>query len=554
MHDLQQMLRQTVSNGLRRKAVQTPSRWAEEYRIMGPPLPGPWRFSYHPWLREVHDCKDQEVVILKAAQTGFTEACLNVSFFYVDIERKNVLYVLPTKTPDASDFSSSRFDAALDLSDHLSLLFNDAKNVGHKRAGNANLWIRGSNSRSGLKSLPVSLMVFDEYDEMNMENMVLAEARTDGQIGANSWRIIKLSTPTVPDHGVSKLFEDSSKDHFFFPCPHCDKQIELVFPDSLVMASDNINDVKIKESYLICTECKRKLDHDKKRFFLAKGKWVATNPSARERRGFHIPQLYSSADKATPWRLVVSYLKAQTDGLEAQELYNSKLGLPYVPPGHRVTEEEYNRAKSKGTRIQATPAPKNKWITMGADVGEPWIYFEIDAWTFNSLGSDLNMNASPEVLIAGKVLTFKELGQLMEQWQVLMAVVDAQPERRLAYEFACDFPGHVNLCFYVNNLSGRMINFNENEHQVSVDKTAWLDVALNRFHNDTIILPKDISLEYCEQQRGLVRRYKENNAGRMVGYYQKVGADHFADARCYNEIALPCAASFTTNEDIKVFL
>ena len=99
-----------------------------------------------------------------------------------------------------------------------------------------------------------------------------------------------------------------------------------------------------------------------------------------------------------------------------------------------------------------------------------------------------------------------------------------------------------------------MINVNEGTLGVSVDKVSWLDCALGRFHNGTISLPKDVSQEYCDQQRGLVRRYKENNKGIMVGYYQKVGADHFADARCYNEIALPITASLVTNEDIKVFL
>lgn len=502
------------------------------------PLPGPWRFTFHPWLKEIHDCTAQEIVILKAAQTGFTEAFLNISFYYIDILRKNVLYILPTKTPDASDFSAARFDAALDLSPHLKSLFSSVKNVGHKRAGSANLWIRGSNSRSGLKSLPVSLMVFDEYDEMNADNMILAEARTDGQIGEGSWRIAKLSTPTSPEFGVSQIYEDSTQEHFFFPCPSCSKLIELRYPESL----------KIDEKKLICTECKNELKHEDKIIFLSKGQWISTKNKNNPRRGFHLSQLYSSADKATPERLIQSIIRSENDLLEAQELYNSKLGLPYVPPGHRVEFAELSQLKDDSKPI------KTKWITLGADVGEPWIYYEIDSWTFPRLSADLNVSAECRVLTTGKVLSFIELGHIMKQWQVLMAVVDAQPERRLAYEFACQFLGHVWLCFYTNNLTNRMINYNEEIRQISVDKTAWLDVALNRFHNKTIRLPKDISQEYCEHQRGLVRRYKKNNNGNMIGYYQKIGEDHFADARCYAEIALPLAASFTTNEDIKIFL
>jgi len=554
-HHLENLLAETIINGLRRKAVKSASRWAEEYRIMGPPLPGLWRFVYHPWLREIHDTKSQEVVILKAAQMGFTEALMNISFYNLDILRKNVLYVLPTKTPDASDFSSSRFDAALELSPHLQGLFSNVKNVGHKRAGSANLWLRGSNSRSGLKSNPAPLMVFDEYDEMNQENMILAEERTSGQIGLGSWQIFKLSTPTSPEYGVSKIFEHSDKRHFFFKCPHCSKIIELLYPESLIITGDSLDDLNLKNSHLICIKCKKKLEHDHKKIFLAKGGWNPTITEVqKEVSGYHISQLYSSADRARPERIARSVIKAQTDLLEAQELYNSKIGLAYVAPGHRVTEEETTAAKGRSTRVKSDPAPKQKWITMGVDVGEPFIFYEIAAWDIKKIGNDLNMMAFCEVLTADKCLDFKELGELMKQWQVVAAVVDAQPERRLAYEFACDFKGHVHLAFYTNNMTGRMINVDDDAMKVSIDKVAWLDAALGRFHNNSISLPKDISIEYCDQQRGLVRRYKENNAGKMVGYYQKVAADHFADARCYNEIALPIAASLIINEDIKVFL
>jgi hypothetical protein len=496
------------------------------------------------------------VVILKAAQMGFTEALLNISFFNIDILRKNVLYVLPTKTPDASDFSSSRFDAALDLAPHLRSLFSSVKNVGHKRAGSANLWLRGSNSRSGLKSNPAPIMVFDEYDEMNQENLVLAEERTSGQIGVASWQIFKLSTPTSPEYGVSKYWETSDKRHFLFKCPHCSKYIELLFPDSLIITADSIDDPKIEESHFICIECKQKLEHEEKKYFLENGVWKPMSLQHTDVTGYHISQLYSSADRARPSRLAKSVIKARSDLLEAQELYNSKLGLPYIAPGHRVTEEELVLAREKSTRIQASPAPKGTLITMGVDIGEPYIYYEIDSWKNYRFTNDINMSAFCEVIVADKCLSFNELGQLMKQWQVQMAVVDAQPERRLAYEFAQEFYGHVKLCFYAVNISGRLISVDKDDaaHKVNVDKVSWLDAALGRFHNGTISIPKDISKEYCEHQRGLVRRYKQNNSGQTVSYYQKVGADHLADARCYNEIALPILASFVTNEDIKVFL
>ena len=43
---------------------------------------------------------------MKAAQIGYSEAVLNRTFFTLDVKKQDVLYVLPSQTPDASDFSS----------------------------------------------------------------------------------------------------------------------------------------------------------------------------------------------------------------------------------------------------------------------------------------------------------------------------------------------------------------------------------------------------------------------------------------------------------------
>ena len=148
---------------------------------MGQPFPGPWSFKYHPWIEEMHDAEEEMIVGQKGAQLAFTECVLNKAFFNIDVKGVSVLYVLPANTPDASDFSKARFDPALELSPHLSKLFSHVKNIGHKRAGSANLYIRGSRSRSQLKSIPVGFIILDEVDEMQQANVPLAFERAAGQ-------------------------------------------------------------------------------------------------------------------------------------------------------------------------------------------------------------------------------------------------------------------------------------------------------------------------------------------------------------------------------------
>lgn len=543
-HKLINILAERISSGLKRRSITTCSRWAENCRVMGPPYPGPWTFKYHPWTREMHDCEDEIVVGQKAAQVGFTEWALNRSFYHIDIKGENVLYILPASTPDASDFSSSRFDPALELSPHLANLFSNVKNVGHKRAGSANLFIRGSRSKSQLRSLPASLLVFDEVDVMVQENIVLAHERTSGQVNKQE---LYLSTPTIDNWGINTYFRNSSQDHFFFPCPCCSKLTELTFPDCLVITADEINDPRIKDTHIICKECHNKLSHEDKPNFLAKGKWVPSYTN-RMSRGFHVSQLYSTT--VQPYELAVSWIRAQTNAADEQEFYNSKMGLTHVVEGARVSDSDLEQCT--GQHKNNLIPNNNCLVTMGIDVGS-WLHYEITTYQITkTVENDLNLATRAKVLAIGKVKEFEELDSLIRQYKVNSCVIDANPERRKALEFAKRFYGLVRLCFYGNAVTGKEIHLHaEDEHTMTVDRTSWLDVALSRYKRNMITIPINTPVEYKDHMKALVRIYEKDKLGNPVGKYVKGNDDdHYAHARCYCELALSLAAGQGGSQNI----
>ncbi len=549
-NNLTTLFRNTIVSGLKRQSISTPSKWARAYRIMPAPFPGRWTPGPAPWTLGMHNSEAIVNIGQKSAQVGFTETVLNITFFKIDIENSDCLYILPSKTPDASEFSAARFDIALELSPHLSNLFSNVKNVGHKRAGAANLYLRGSNSRSGLKSIPVGTIIFDELDEMNSANISLAEERTSGQLQSLIW---KISTPTIPNKGINVLFLSTTQEHYVFKCPHCGRYTELTWPESIVIVGEHKDDLRIKESYLICQLCKVKLDHETKRDWLGidNAKWEPFGDPRLDARGFYINQLYSIPKH--PSAIVKKYFEGLVDKPSEQEFFNSKLGLPHIVEGAKVTDSEINDALS--SRRKEDIAPEVKIITMGVDQGR-WLHYEVCAWRFPKLSSDLNMMAECEVLTEGKCVDFNELDVLMKQWQIIKCVVDAQPDRRMAYEFATRFYGHVDLCFYGRSQQKRTITqgSNEDEHIITVDRTSWLDVALNRFRTKTIKIPQNTSQEYKDHIQSLVRHYRKDQHDNPVSEYVNIGADHFGHARCYAEIALPLAASVMSNENIRVFL
>lgn len=480
---------------------------------------------------------DEMIVSQKAAQLGFTEWALNKTFFKIGVERVDCLYVLPARTPDATDFSSSRFDVALELSPSLENMFSDVKNVGHKRAGTANLYVRGSRARSALKSIPVGFIVFDEVDEMETDNIPLAMERTSGQRVS---QILMLSTPTVDDYGINSYFKNTTQDHFFFRCPHCGVLTELTYPECLVITAEDYSDPKIMESYYICKECKGRLEHEDKPNWLSSGRWVQQFPD-KKNRGCTMPQMYSFGKAGVPGHFAIAALKAQENPADEQEFYNSKLAKTHVVDGAKVTDEQILECKGNHQR-----GPQPGLITMGVDVGR-WLHVEIDQWFYDDRIRTVDINAAAfcRVINQTKVREFAELHRLMREYNVTYCVIDMLPERRHSLDFALSFPGQVSMCIYGNGITGKGLNHHPSdiEPKVTVDRTSWLDLSLGRFRTRQISLPVDTNQEYKLHVKNLVRVYEKDDDGNVTGKYVKVGDDHYGHARNYAEIALPLALS-----------
>ncbi len=552
-------IRDTLVSGLRTKTITSCSRWAQERRVMGGDFAGNYGFKYHPWAKEPHDSTASFNVSIKAAQMGFTEIGINRAFYILDILRRDVLYVLPTAL-NASDFSRSRFAPALQYSPYIKRLFTDVNTVNLKQAGTNTLYIRGSRGDSNLKSIPVSELILDEVDEMNQDQIWLAFERLSGQITQNIWAI---STPTIPNRGIHKLYAPTTQEHFFFKCPHCSKSIELLWPESFELCGDTINDPECAKSYIKCSECGHKLDHESKPDYLSEGFWEPTNlKGVPDQRGFTINQLYSFT--VSPHKIAMAYFRGLGDEGAMSEFHKSKLGLPYIPDGGQVTDDKIDQCvnPSYATSDPRPRSGKERFITLGVDQGE-WVHVVVNEWFFDTFSRDINVMARCKNVWHGKFNTkveggWDKLDELMREWQCLHCVVDADPNTLEARRFAERFPGYVTLCRYRRGVAQKDIQLAEDLNRIqmaTVDRTNWLDAALGRFHvEDRMMLPRNVSLEYREHMKNLVRTYVKDENGNLNATYIKTGSDHFAHAHTYAEIALPLAASYVQGQDIGSFL
>lgn len=508
------------------------------YRVMGKPYPGPWNFKHHPWLKAMHDSKAELNVGMKAAQMGYTEMLLNWTFYSIDILNESVLYTLPTDD-NASDFSSARFDSALDLSPHLTNLFSDVKNTKHKRAGGSNLYIRGSRSKSNLISVPVAKVALDEVNKMVVDHIPLVLERMSGQLNKQAWMI---STPTVPHFGINMYYDVSTMEHYFFKCPCCSRHEELLFPDNVVICGTDANDPSVKESHLICHHCKGTLPHQTKHEWLL-GDWVISNQQANS-RGFYINQLYSST--VSPSEIVAQYFKAQVNPADEQEFYNSKLGLGHLVEGARINADEIKDCTAGYSN--GCNSDNSKIVTMGVDVGK-WLHVEIMEWHPTGESGNMHQTFIPKAIYIGKVVDFTELDTLIYKYAINHTVIDANPERREALKFAYRFPGLVDVCFYGRDQKSREIVVGKEIPSITVDRTSWMELAMSRFSSKRVRIPMDTPFEYKEHISAVAKIYERDTDGNPTAKFINMGPDHYAHAHTYAEIAFSRAASVGSNKN-----
>jgi hypothetical protein len=505
----------------------------------GPPVP--YSLENYPYVREILDSRAKKNWVMKGAQVGLTEAGITRSLFEIDHHKRDVLYYLPTGVV-AKRMSLTRFHAAIALSPYLKQAVTQ-NSVELKQIGHASLHILGAGSDTNLKSTSAGRLFMDELDEWSERQIYLAEERLSGQAGDNKI-VWGMSTPKYPNMGIHKQYLQSTQEHYFFPCPHCGAEIELLWPDSVEIVGEAVDDTRVNGSYLKCKECAGKLDHDTKPDWLGQGKWVPTNPDADPTlsRGFWLSQLYSPT--VTAAELVISYLRGLGDLAARREFHNSKLGLPFLDDCFQVNDTHLDDAI--GGYALANVIPKTTadgLFTLGIDQGGAFHHWVVVQWTLHAdrLG-DPGDRHDGKVIGIGKVLQddWEGLHNLMRMYQVRMAVCDYFPEPTNARQFARLFPGFVWLCQYVTGTVGRDIRLSEDEYGASVvkaDKVGWLTKSLGRVMTGGLALPLDTPMEFRQHIKSPVRTVKMID-GKAEARFVESGADHWAHALNYAEIAL----------------
>lgn len=292
------------SDGLRPPPAQTISQWADANRVLagkGSSEPGPWRTSRTPYLREPMDLmgpySDAEMVVLMfGAQTGKTEGSINVLGHCIVVEPGPIMYVSPT-VEMAKRTSRQRIQPLIDESRVLrdvvakSRARDEFNTLMQKDFANGILVMTGANSATGLRSMPVRTIFFDEVDAFPADvddegsPIELALKRQSTFADRKTWA---ASTPTTKGGSrIESLYQSSSQCRYYVPCPHCGHQQVLVW-SQLKWTDDDPETARYA-----CIECGTLIEERFKTQMLAAGEWIAARPEETRVVGFHLSSLYS---------------------------------------------------------------------------------------------------------------------------------------------------------------------------------------------------------------------------------------------------------------------
>jgi len=496
--------------------------WALSNRIL---LDGrEFQFKKHEYLIEPYADNHPFQVELKAAQLGLTsKALLRVVHGSRYGKYRGILYLFPSKT-DVTDLSKSRLDPLIeDNPDTIGSWLKETDSANIKKIWNSYLYLRGMQSRIGLKGIPVDLIVFDELDEAPQKAVDMANERMGhSDIGESLF----LSNPTMPDYGIDKLFQTSDQRYWLLKCPKCNHYTNLIdtFPDCLITVKGKV--------IRACEKCHAELNP-------SIGEWVAKRPSITERRGRQYSQLFSQSRTTTPetmlqmWRTttnVTSYM-------------NLKVGVAHVEAQNRLSVQEV--LDCCGTKGMDSSSDVGTF--MGVDQGNN-LHVVIGKASESRSGEIIYMgiHKGNDSTNPGDESGWFELDALMKRFRVVRCVVDAMPNTKFARNFAERHKGRVYMNFY-NEFQKGSLKWNDKELIVQGNRTETLDASHNLVSTQNIILPRqsDMVRTFALQMHNVAKRLEvDEETGSQRYAYLRLGDDHFRHAFSYFVMGLQGCPEF----------
>jgi phage terminase large subunit GpA-like protein len=388
----EQRVRRARAEGLRPEIQLTVSQWADAHRRLpqkSSAEPGPWRTDRTPYLKEIMDCMSttsevEEVVFMKSAQVGGTEAILNMMGYVIDHAPGPMIVIQPT-VELAKRFSRQRVEPLITVTPRIAAKVADARarDSGNTMLGKeypgGQLVLTGANSAVGLRSMPAQYALMDEVDgypvDVDEEGSPIALVEARQRTFARKKRM-KVSTPTIAGRSaIEAAFEDSDQRRYYVPCPDCGEMQPLVFAQLTWSKLSLAPEAAVYE----CRACFYQIQSHEKTALLARGEWRAEKPERIGKiRGYHLNALYAPVGWMSWGDIARQFVDVHKDPEKYRVFINTVLGEVWTAKGEAPAWEGLQRRRE--SYAIGTVPQEVVFLTAGVDVQKDRVVYEVVGW------------------------------------------------------------------------------------------------------------------------------------------------------------------------------
>lgn len=336
-------LNRGFSAAVRPSDRRTPWEWCEDHVVVDntSPMPGPWRSSSSPWVKELMevfaDNRVNDITVRCSAQSSKTQTVINLACWAVSEDPGPAMWVMANRE-DALQLVRDRFGPTVKLCKPVAEQVLVEQRLEFVFASGP-LYFVGAGSASKLQSKPIRWLFMDEV--RNYPPGALSTVLKRTRAFWNSRRLI-ISTPDMEGDAVDRAFLAGDQRVLHFPCPACGQLQPLKFGQLKWDKTEVMKpggrwdfDALAETIRFECVACAHQIrDTMAERKSLARsGRFVRLNPGApRHRASFHWNALLPPW---VQWRSIVEEFIAARSAAAAGDMVplktfiNETLGEPW---------------------------------------------------------------------------------------------------------------------------------------------------------------------------------------------------------------------------------
>ncbi|ANM46000.1 terminase large subunit [Bacillus phage Belinda] len=321
--------------------------------------------AHRPWQVDIINDTHPDKAVIKSRQLGLSEVGVGEMMHFADIHSYagvKCLYTFPTNR-QMKDFVSTRINPLLASGYYGSITDPYVDSLDKKKIRNSFLIFRSSSKAAAVEGIDIDYLSMDEYDRVPAS----AEQSAIESMASSQFKIMRRwSTPTVPNYGIHKLFEESDQRIYMHKCDACnytqeidyDLNVECLDPSGVDTLAKTVRDGTYR---FICQKCKAPLD----RWY--NGLWVPRyadrSLNNQGKRGYLISQLNAV------WLSADDIKRKEINSESKQHFYNYVLGFPYQDVALAVQPDDVF-----GHKREYLPKPLHnrgdyRFISVGIDWG-----------------------------------------------------------------------------------------------------------------------------------------------------------------------------------------